>query len=234
MKKKLEIYAHTGQVITDAYDRIITELFLLKEKSGLSLFAVCGIDPRVGSTSIGINIAISMAQAGWKTALVDFDLRKIIEYKHLSDGFEVGIADYLTGKQEMDSIIYNTSQENLFFVPSGDVQMNPIALLCSPQMSALMRDLKENFDFVIVDTPALSTTADSNVVATRMDGTILVVEYNTTYKKQLETSCESLEAAGANVLGVVMNKADKETYREYMRNYDYFNRKKYAKKRGDK
>lgn len=234
MKKKLEIYAHVSRVVNDAYDRIITELFLLKEKSGFSSLAICGVDPKVGSTSIAINIAIAMAQAGWKTALVDYDLRKGLEYKHLSDGFEFGVVDYLSGRCDRDNIIYDSTQENLYFVPSGEVLENPIALLCSPKMNSLMKDLKEKFDFIIVDSPALSATADTNVVASRVDGAVLVVEYNETYKNQLQNSYETLEAVGANILGVVMNKADVEAYREYMRNYDYFNRRKYTKKRGGK
>lgn len=234
MKKKLEIYAHASRVVNDAYDRIITELFLLKEKSGLSSLAICGVDPKVGSTSIAINIAIAMAQAGWKTALVDYDMRKSLAYKHLSDGFKFGVADYLSGRCDMDGIVYESTQENLYFVPSGEVLENPIALLCSPKMNSLLQDLKDGFDYIIVDSPALSTTADTNIVATRMDGAVLVVEYNESYKNQLQSCSEALEAAGANILGVVMNKADEETYREYMRNYDYFNRRKYTKKRGGK
>lgn len=234
MKKQLEIYAHTSQVLNDAYDRVITEIYLLKEKSAFSSFSICGIDPGVGTTSIGINIALAMSQAGWKTVLVDFDLRKNISYKHLSDGFEYGVTDYLDGKQKLEGIVYNTTQENLFFIPSGEVTMNPIELLCSPKLSVLMEELKKNFDYVIVDTPALSATADSNVLATRMDGAILIAEHNTSYKQQLENSYNALEAAGANVLGVILNKADKETYRDYVKNYDYFNHKKYAKKRGGK
>ena len=149
MKKQLEIYAHTSQVLNDAYDRVITEIYLLKEKSEFSTYAICGIEPGVGTTSIGINIALAMAQAGWKTVLVDFDLRKNISYKHLSDGFEFGATDYLDGKQNLEGIVYHTTQDNLYFIPSGEVTINPIELLCSPKLSGLMETLKKNFDFVI-------------------------------------------------------------------------------------
>ena len=151
MSKILNLYAHTNATLNDAVKRVVVEMYLKKQKEGLKSVVLCGSQPGVGTTTVAINLALSLAAANWKTILVDSDLRKARMYKHLSEDFKIGMSDYLKGKAGYSDIIYQTSQENLSFLPSGSAIANPVSVLCSEQMNDLLNKLNQEYDFVIID-----------------------------------------------------------------------------------
>lgn len=227
MSKILNLYAHSNETLNDAVNRVVVEIYLKRQKEGLQSIVLCGSEPGVGTTTVSINLALSLAQAHWKTLLVDGDLRKNTNYKHLSEDFEKGMKEYLEGSAECKDVIYGSSQDNLFFLPSGQQAENPVSLLCSERLNQLLEELEDKFDFIIIDSPSLNASQDTCVMASKVQGTVLVSAFNQSRTPLLKKSKTCLEDTGAKVLGVIVNKVDNIAYRDYLKDYDYFRKEKY-------
>lgn len=230
MSEALNIYARESAVLAGALDKVIFTMLLNKKKLGLKSYLFCGSEPGAGTTSLAIDISVSLSQAGWKTVLIDADLRKDTRYKRLSRQDELGLSNYLQHEVSMDQIITSTTQSKLEVVPSGAMCCNPMALLSSPSLDVLLKEFYETYDFIIIDSPAMNSSTDANVLAAAADGTILVVAYGISSSEILKNNYEGLKKQEANLLGVVFNLADSVVYREYQKNYDYFSRKRYVKR----
>lgn len=224
---KKELYRQKNPVVNDAFDRLAVEIHLKKQNFNYKSFMLCGCEPGVGTTTIGIDLAISMAAAGWKTLLIDCDMRKEASYKRLNENSEHGLYDYLNGKKSKESIITKTNNENLYYIPSGNGMGGQISLLCSARMQELMKNLKNEYDYIILDVPSLSSSADGLILAGQVDGVVLISAQNYSSIKNIANIKEKLEKANANILGIIANKVNKKEFKKYINYYDYFVNNKY-------
>ncbi len=154
--------------------------------------------------------------------MVDADMRKPATYKRLV-GKE---AEGENGDRDINirGFSNNTTIPNLSYVSYGSGHDNPIEILCSPKFSEFIRDVRREYDFVLFDTPALSSVIDGALIAAKSDGVILVAEMGKTKKSSLTRATEQLEKAQANILGVVINNTLKRDYVKYAESYNYFER----------
>lgn len=234
MKRLKDLYENNNQILNDAFDRIVAEIHIKKQKNGDKIFLICGCEPGVGTTTIAINIAIAMAKAGWKTLLIDADLRKIGEDKRLS-GQEMGFADYLSGRVErLDNLICNTNYDSLHYLESGNDVKNAISVLCAASMKEMLEKLKEEYDYIIIDAPSVSTAIDASILATEADSVVLVTAHQSGQKKMVVEAKQQMDRVGAEVSGIIVNKIEMEEYRSAMKNYDYFKQKRYLTKKATK
>ena len=141
MEKK-EIYRNRDQILNDAYDRVAAEIHIKKQQNGYKTFLVVGCESGVGSTTVAISLATSMALAGWKTVLIDADMRKRAVDKRLTENIDVGLSDYLTGEMDYSAILTKTNYECLDYISSGNYTQNAVSLLCSSNVVALLDELK--------------------------------------------------------------------------------------------
>ncbi len=231
-KIKIEFYREENPVINDAFDRLIAKVPMLKAQTGSNLFTVTACEPDVGSTTISINIAVAMANSGWKTLLIDADIRKKPNQKRLYDNFMLGFSDCLTGVHNYEDIITDTNFDNLHFLSCGSFLDNPITLFNSRELDVFLKLIKEKYDYVIFDSSALNTTIDSAILASKTAGAIMVAKFNHTKMSKIDQSIRELDQTGAKVLGVVLNNVPKDQYKRYIEHYDYFisNAKKIKKK----
>lgn len=225
---KLDIYKNKDYRLNDAFDQAVMNIHIQREKKGYKSFTICSCEPGDGSTTVAINLAAGLASSGWKTVLVDGDMRKKNMFKRLNEETTMGLSNYLNEQVNMDEIIYETTTEMLSYIPCGDLTNNPVRLLCSMKMDEAKKALEERFDFIIFDMPALNAAMDANVVAVKSDACILVVASGETSKKGLENAVRTLEAEDANLLGVIVNKTDMDEYKRYRRDFDYFKKERYA------
>lgn len=230
MSKNIDLYAVADTKLSDAFDRVVIKIYLNKEKNGSRTYMFCGADPRAGATTLAMNVAMSLAKAGWKTILLDADMRKSMQLKKINDGAQEGLADYLMQEVSLEQVIYHTNHNNMFCIPCGKNVDNPVHMLCSPQMKALLELLSARFDYVIVDVPSLGSAVDASVVASLIDETVLVAAQGKTLKSRIAQCKEELETSGANIFGIVMNRVDELEYKAYMQNYDYFTKGKYVQR----
>ena len=230
MRRLIDFYTNTNHFINDAIDRIIVEIHLKKERDGDIKFILSGCEPGVGTTTIAINLAISMANAGWRTILIDGDLRKITKFKRLNERLEIGLSDYLSGEGLYPQAVYETNLKNLYYIPSGSKTVSPISLLCSDKVNELLEQLSKDYEIIIMDMPSITTAVDANVMAVKMDGVILVSEYAKTDIRSIRKSREILNKSGGRVTGIILNKISNNEYGNIIKNYDYYKNQRYANK----
>lgn len=228
MRNFKNIYQNHNEVLNDAFDRLVAQIHIKKQKNNLKTFVVCGSEPGVGTTTIAINLAIAMAEAGWKTLLVDADFRKLGKDKHLTDTDENGIIEFLEGGSTLNEITTPTNYDFLSYIANGKDDRNAINSVCSAGMQEFMNMVAGRFDYVILDTPSLSSSIDAAVLSSLADATVLITSQLNRYtKKSIKEAKKQLDNAGANILGVVVNNVEQQEYRRVMKDYDYFKKEKY-------
>ena len=228
--KKLEIYRNDNYVLNDAFDQAVMNLHILKQQNGYKSFVICGCEAGNGTTTVAINLAAALASSGWKTVLIDGDMRKKNRYKRLNENVSEGLSDYLMDRVELDKVICETTTENLSYIPCGELIDNPVRLLCSNKMTVARNELADIYDFIIYDMPAVNAAMDAKVIAVNVDATILVSAIGETSKRGLVESANALKDVNANLIGTNVNKLNMDEYVELNADYDYFQNERYAKK----
>ncbi len=228
--KKLDIYKNDNYVLNDAFDQAVMNIHILKKQNGYKTFVICGCEAGNGSTTVAINLAAALASSGWKTVLIDGDMRKKNRYKRLNENVSEGLSDYLMDRVSLEKVICETTTENLYYIPCGELIDNPVRLLCSNKMNIAKEELSSTYDFIIYDMPAINAAMDAKVIAVNMDATILVSAIGETSKVGLVDAVNALNDVQANFIGTIINKLDMEQYISINEDYDYFQKERYAKK----
>lgn len=232
MDKVIEIYKNDNHILNDAIDRIIVEVYSRRKKDGIKTIALTGCGSGNGTTTSAINISLALAIAGWKTILIDCDIRKGSLYKRLNNEVVTGLSDYITYKDtyQIKDVVYRTNTEKLYYLPCGHLNDNPIRLLCSARMEELVEKLRNEYDYIIFDLPSITIMADADILFPIVDGIILVAALNITTKKQLYIAREKVKKFSDKYHGLIVNKVDMNQYRKYNKDFDYFNEKNLKKK----
>ena len=184
-----------------------------------------------GKTRITLNLAISLAEIGKKVLLLDADLRKSVLLGRVDvEGGVKGLTHFLSKQEPLMNVMYATNIPNLHMIFAGPVPPNPAELLSDKYFDAMLNALRENYDYILIDSPPLGNVIDSAVIASRCDGSILVIEsgWNSwRFEKEIK---EQLEKAGCPILGVILNKVDmsKSTYGKYGKYGKYLKYGKYG------
>lgn len=221
------LYRINNSALSDAFDRAVVNIHLRRQEAGSKSFVFCGCEPKAGTTTIAISVAIAMAASGWKTVLVDADMRKEGSYKRLA-GEERNLAGYLAGDCAPEDILCSTNHENLSYISGGEPESNPIQLLCSSRMQELLDNLKRGFDYIIIDTPAPCAAVDASILGSLSDEVVLVAAWEQTSTESIRSTKNSLSAAKVGVMGVIVNRMEQKVYEHYNRDHQYFAEKKYT------
>src|SRR5947209_4999212 len=199
-----------------------TRLNHLQSIQPLRTLVVTSASPAEGKSFTATNLALTQAQlADKKIILADFDFRRPTLDKTFQIECSPGITDYLQGKATFTDILRRVGNTNLYLLTAGEAVPNPLELLNLKQCAALIDGLREQFDWVILDSPPLLFAADGNLLATMCDGTILVVRIGSTTFDSVTRAIQSL--CENNVLGIVVNGARRgERYSKYSYYHDYY------------
>ena len=158
-----------------------------------------------GKTFLTINLAISLAQMGKRVVVVDTDLRKPRIHPIFGLKKHPGLTDVLTGNHSLESVIQDTKLENLKIIPCGTIPPDPAELLSSEAMKGLIDKLKEQFDFVLFDSPPVMSVTDPTILANLADGVIIVIKGGETPTSPIQRTLQQLSELDTKVLGVVLN-----------------------------
>lgn len=179
--------------------------------------------PNEGKSFISVYLWKMLAEAGFKTAFIDLDLRKATatnRYKVQSNEEVKGMDYYLSGIAEYDDVVYSTNVENGYFVPCTNVLENPTVLLEDPKFKELLNKLSEEFRYIIIDSPPLDNVADGALIASMCDGAIMVVRSGYVSKKIIKQAVNQLDRVGCKLLGTVLNRVPKSK-KKYGKYYNY-------------
>jgi capsular exopolysaccharide synthesis family protein len=160
-----------------------------------------------GKTTLASNLAVSMAQSGKRTLLIDADFRRPRQHKVFGLAADVGLASVITGDAELAAAVQPTAIPNLSLLPCGPRPFNPAEVLTQPRLKELLDATRGQYDFILIDTPPLLAVSDPSIVAPRVDGVLLTVRISKTARPQAVRAREILDGLGAKTLGVVVNRA---------------------------
>lgn len=191
---------------TEAFKTLRTNLLYT---DNLKVIALTSTEPDEGKTITTFNLATSFASMGKRVALVDCDLRRSSLRSYLMiQGRVSGVSENLT-RQGDSGFVHPTNISNLFIVLSGKKPPNPSEILSSNAFGEMMDKLREEFDYVIIDTPPVTVVPDTSIIGRKVDGIILVVRNEVAKKKILKRAKFDLERNGGRVVGVVLNRVKK-------------------------
>jgi tyrosine-protein kinase Etk/Wzc len=182
---KIVAFTSPKSAVSESFRALRTNLRNLTKDKEKFVILLTSTGVNEGKTFCALNLACIYAQFERKTLLMGYDLRKPKIYQDLGLTNTVGITTYLTGKSSMDDIIQRSSVPNLDFISAGPVPPNPAELIASPQNTFLLRQLKEMYDYVILDTPPVAIVTDAFLLIPNTDANILLVREDTTNKKVL-------------------------------------------------
>lgn len=170
--------------------------------------------PNEGKSLISIQLWKMLAESGSKAVFVDLDFRNSeLMTRHsikCEDGSEpVGLDFYLSGRAELEDVVYSTDFENGYFVPCTNLLENPSSLFEDRRFEELLNKLADEYRYVIIDSAPLENVADGNQIAPHCDGVILVVRCAHVPRKIIKNSLQTLESVGCRLLGVVLNREEK-------------------------
>lgn len=195
----------------------------------IKVIAITSCTPNEGKSSVAMEMAKAFSEAGYKTILIDADMRKsVLVGRYKTGGVKLGLTQCLAGKADYMDVTCETNISNMYVVFSGPVPPNPSELLGSERFTDMVRNLKADYDYVIIDTPPLGSVIDAAVAAKSCDGTILVVENNAISYKFVQKVKDQLDMADSRILGVVLNKVDM-TGKGYYGHYGKYYSKYYGK-----
>ncbi|MDO4502351.1 MAG: CpsD/CapB family tyrosine-protein kinase [Coriobacteriia bacterium] len=177
--------------------------------------------PNEGKTTVAVALALAMVRAGKKVLMVEGDMRRRCLQGMLDVRTPHGVHAVLSHECTAEEAIVATNDEGLFFLNAEGGIPNPEAIIDSQSFADLLKDLGEAYDYVIIDTPPVAAFSDAAVIASRVDGTILVAREGYTERAEAAYATDQLKASGANILGVAMNgkSAQAGSYGYY---YDYY------------
>ena len=161
-----------------------------------------------GKTTLAANLAVSIAQSGKKVLLIDADFRRPRLHAVFGLSVKTGMASVLAGEAGLDEAVQTTPVPGLLVLPCGPYPSNPAELLTSPRFKEALDELRQTYDYVLIDTPPVLAVTDPCVVAPRVDGVLLVIRISQNARPAAERAKEILGTLGANLLGVVVNAVD--------------------------
>lgn len=196
--------------------------------SGCKVIIVTSADIGDGKTTTAINVAGAFAmQVDKKTLIIDCDLRKPRVAKYLKLKAKFGLTNYLCNGVELDKIIYKTDINGLSAIYSGDIPPNPAELLESRQMLELLEQLKQQFDYIVIDTPPINIVIDALSLAKHTDGIAVVIRENKTTYKDIDAMLDTFKIANIKLLGFILNgckgsSSGSKYYHNKYKNYNYY------------
>lgn len=212
----LVTYYEPKSIISEQYRTLRTNLEFAQVGNQVKSIAITSSMPMEGKSTTSANLGYTMGQTGRNVLIVDSDLRKPTVHRTFKLNNEQGLTTLLANQElKFNQVVQKSKELGLYFLPSGPIPPNPAELIGSPQMSALMEELSENFDMVIYDTPPVNSVTDAQIIATRVDGVIMVVQQDYARKDQVKEAKQALENVNANILGVILNNVPFEDGKGY-------------------
>jgi polysaccharide biosynthesis transport protein len=200
------VVSEPRSAMAEAFRTLRTNLEFASVDRPLRTILITGPDPGCGKTTVATNLALSIAQGGKKVLLLDADLRRSQVHALLGVSKSPGLSDVIRNAAELTSAVRLWGDEaKIGVLSSGELPPNPAELLSSSRMDAVLAELREEADIVVLDSPPF-VVADAAILAAKVDGVVLVVRPGRTTEAAMAAMLEQLERAGARVVGVVINR----------------------------
>jgi receptor protein-tyrosine kinase len=190
----------------EALRELRSQLLLRCFNTENSVLAIVSAYPRDGRSFAAGNLAVAFAQWGRKTLLIDADLRAPRQHTLFNVDNRVGLSSVLRGQSASDAMQTVPYFGNLTVLPAGSTPPNPLELVGRPAFLQLLTAAQENYDIVLIDTPAASNGADAQVVAAQAGSALLIARQDVSQLNDLEELLDQISSSGAQIVGAALNR----------------------------
>ncbi|WP_328813637.1 polysaccharide biosynthesis tyrosine autokinase [Rhodococcus sp. NBC_00297] len=208
-------FAESSSGTAEAFRELRTNLQFLEVDSPPRVIVVTSAVPAEGKTTTAVNLALVLAEAGHRVALIEGDLRRPRVSKYLGLVGSVGFSTVLSGQADVEEVLQPTKFHGVDVLASGPLPPNPSELLGSEAARTVMDTLRASFDYVVVDAPPLLPVTDASVITAHADGAIVVARHGHTKRDELTRALGNLTQVGAPILGVILTMAPSRGKRDY-------------------
>ena len=208
-------------VAAEAYRSLRTNIQYSSFDKEYKTILVTSSNPGEGKSTTAGNLALTLAEGEAKVLLVDCDMRKPAMHKNFRVTNTYGISDVLLQRKKVMEVAHRYN-ENLYIITAGKIPPNPAEMLASNAMTLFLKEMKEHFDYVVLDTPPVQAVADAQILSTKVDGALFVVRAGVTKKDEVQNSIATLKKVNANIIGTVLHAVENSRNKYY---YYYGNEK---------
>ncbi|ANE82184.1 protein tyrosine kinase [Mycobacterium adipatum] len=211
-----------NSAIAEAFRKLRTNLQFLAVDNPPRVIVVTSSMPSEAKSTTAVNLALALAEADHNVVLIDGDLRRPTLHKKLDLVGTVGLSTVISGVSSLSEAMQKTRFPRLTVLTSGVVPPNPSELLASQAAKTLLSELKDEFDYVIIDSTPLLAVTDAAILAAGADGVLMMVRFGQTKRDQLAHAVSNLEDVGAPLLGAVLTIVPTRGGGSYSYNYSYY------------
>ena len=223
-KKNIPILAvkHNDDIAIESLRSMRTAIHFALSSAKNNIIMVSGPAPEVGKSFISTNLATILAQSQKRVLIIDADLRRGYLHKYFNHANQPGLADYLNGQTELSQVIKATEVSGLDVIVRGKSPANPSELLSTSQFTAMLNQLSEQYDHILIDTPPILAVTDGIIISQHAGVNLVIARYAKTQMKELELTINRFEQAGVKVNGIILNDIQRSSVGYgYGYNYSY-------------
>ncbi|WP_180036728.1 MULTISPECIES: polysaccharide biosynthesis tyrosine autokinase [unclassified Acinetobacter] len=206
-KKNIPILAvkNSDDIAIESLRSMRTAIHFALSSAKNNIIMVSGPAPEVGKSFISTNLATILAQSQKRVLIIDADLRRGYLHKYFNHANQPGLADYLNGQTELSQVIKATEVSGLDVIARGKSPANPSELLSTSQFTAMLNQLSEQYDHILIDTPPILAVTDGIIISQHAGVNLVIARYAKTQMKELELTINRFEQVGVKVNGIILN-----------------------------
>ena len=208
-ERDLVVFKDPTSLAAEACRSIRTNMLFISAQKEFSLFSVTSPGPQDGKTTVAINLAVTMAQAGGRILLVDTDMRRPRIHRSFGLKSDKGISSVMAGDVQLKDAVSKCEVPNLDVLPCGPMPPNPAELLHTERFRQILAQCRSSYDRIVLDSPPIGPVTDPAIIGSATDGVVLVLRAGHSTREATQFARRQLADAGARILGLVINQTDR-------------------------
>ena len=204
-RSKYAEYLNLDPINAAAFYELKANIQFICGDSEKKVIMIASAEENEGRSTTAAYLSLVLAESGKKTILLDCDLKKSNIHNMFDLSNDKGLTNYLSGDIKFEAAVKTTKQNNLYILTSGTKTLNYAENFVSPDFNEFILSLKKDFDYIIIDTPPLTQSADAQAISKYADGSVIVVKSGQTERKNAAKAKEILQKANTNIIGVFLN-----------------------------
>lgn len=224
LQKRIEDYTYLVckekplSYITESFQKVVLNIETANIDHNVKVIQITSTQPDEGKSTLITNVGYLLAKQNKKTLLIDLDLRRPKLHKIFKTANDTGFIDYIIGKVELEQIIHTCPTSGADFIVSGTKTQLISNVLTSNKLFEMIHQLKNNYDYILLDSPPVLSVSDALYISKLSDAVIYVIAQDRAKKNYIKEGVELLKQQKANILGTVLTQKNQQTS-DYNKNY---------------
>jgi capsular exopolysaccharide synthesis family protein len=203
--RKIEVFDNPQSNYTENFRKLRTDLILLSKSKSSNIILITSMTNGEGKSTILANLSAILQLSGYKTVVIDLDLRKPSLDKFFDIDYGVGISSYLSGTANLSDIIFPTTEPGLEVIPAGPIPLNPSELILSDKIIVMLEKLKESYDYILIDSSPIGSLKDSLILMKHVDINLVIFRVNMAKKIYINKLEKMIDKYNLKNIGLILN-----------------------------